>query len=234
MRKEPSVPSREKPYWWWDEFSFSARFQCGGCHFFLFFPGGKQCSPNLGRSDEPFFLAIVSDFPPWMAEMVERRFAKDSVNSRSGSEELALATVILLTGKWSCHSWSWCVEPRSRHLHVAASLSFLHERVEERCHSLLHHLDKMGWDTRGNLKETGLIKMEGRVFWSDRQLQIRKKWHNVGPRQEELDTMEMRFVSHRSIFLGGIEIFVPGFCCLRGKRKRERERCWKCWCWSRI
>lgn len=46
----------------------------------------------------------------------------------------------------------------------------------------------------------------------------------MGPRQEELDTMEMRFVSRPSIFLGGIEIFVPGFCCLRGKKERERER----------
>lgn len=45
----------------------------------------------------------------------------------------------------------------------------------------------------------------------------------MGPRQEELDTMEMRFVSRRSIFLGGIEIFVPGFCCLGEERKRERE-----------
>lgn len=87
---------------------------------------------------------------PRRAEKADRRFAVDSnVNSHSGSEELAHATVILLTGKWSCHSWSWCVEPRSRHLHVAAGLSFLHERLEERRHSLLHHLDKMGWGTRG-------------------------------------------------------------------------------------
>ncbi len=76
--------------------------------------------------------------------------------------------------------------------------------------------------------------MEGRVLWSDRELQIRKGWRNVGPRQEELDTMEMRFVSRRSIFLGGIKIFVPGFCCL-GERKKGRERkCWKYWHWNRI
>ncbi len=112
----------------------------------FFFPGGKQCSPNLGWSDELLFLAIRSDFPG----KADRRFAMDSdVNSRSGSEELALATVILLTGKWSCHSRSWCVEPRSQHLHVAAGLSFSHERVEERRHSFLHHLDKMGRGTRG-------------------------------------------------------------------------------------
>ncbi len=112
-----------------------------------FFPGGKQSSPNLGWSDELLFLAIVSDFPLGKAD---RRFAMDSdVNSRSGSEELALTTVILLTGKWSCHSRSWCVEPRSQHLHVAAGLSFSHERVEERRHSFLHHLDKMGRGTRG-------------------------------------------------------------------------------------
>lgn len=109
----------------------------------FFFPRGKRCSPNLGRSDEPFFLAIVSDFPPGGLKR------QTGVSQWTATWTAIHATVILLTGKWSCHSWSWCVEPRSRHLHVAAGLSFLHERVEERRHSLLHHLDKMGWGTRG-------------------------------------------------------------------------------------
>ncbi len=115
----------------------------------------------------PFFYpgrkAVLSQFRlvwwaplPWLScqtfprERQRGVSAMDSdVNSRSGSEELALATVILLTGKWSCHSGSWCVEPRSQHLHVATGLSFSHERVKERRHSFLHHLDKMGRGTRG-------------------------------------------------------------------------------------
>lgn len=191
---------------------------------FLFFFSTRKAMLSQFRS---VWWAVLPGYrvrlSPGMAEMADRRFAMDSgVNSRSGSEELALATVIHLTGKWSCHSWSWCVEPRSRHLHVAARLSFLHERVEERRHSLLHHLDKMGRGTRGTLKETGLIKMEGHVFWSDRELQIRKKWRNVGPRQEELDTMEMRLCLTDRFSWEGLKYLCQD-SVVWGGRETERE-----------